>query len=201
MSNQAAIHALEKRFAAFHQRYFKMQPEFCERLVLEGQSPEVMVIACSDSRSDPAILFGAEPGELFVARTIANWVPPYKHFADPCSVQAAIAFAVLHLNVKHIMVLGHSHCAGVKTLTDDVNIAEPVLAWTKTITHETEQDYSLVHNVLVQARENLMTYPWVKERVASGALSCHAWCFSLKSGHMEQYDPERKTFSELEIVV
>jgi carbonic anhydrase len=197
MMSDNVIHTLERRFANFHQNYFKENPDFYQKLTHEGQSPEVLVIACSDSRTDPALLFQAKPGELFVARTIANWVPPYERLTDPCSVRAVLAFAVIHLNVKHIVVLGHSHCAGVKTLTHDIDIAKPVLEWTKTIKHETNEEHSMVHNVLLQSCNNLKTYPWIKERTSTGQLACHAWCFCLESGDLEQYDATKKAFKSL----
>ena len=105
-------------FESFRKTYYEEQPGFYRSLVEKGQRPEVMIIACSDSRVNPSIIAKAEPGELFVVRNVANLVPPYEPDSHYHGTSAAIEFAVRDLGVKHIIVLGHSHCGGVRCLCE-----------------------------------------------------------------------------------
>ena len=109
---------LADRFRRFHHRHFLPKAEEYEELAAYGQSPEAMVISCSDSRVDPETIFSAMPGELFVVRNVANLVPPYETGGKFHGVSSAIEFAVLNLRVKHLIVMGHSGCGGVKAALD-----------------------------------------------------------------------------------
>ena len=109
---------LADRFRRFHHRHFLPKAEEYEELATYGQSPEAMVISCSDSRVDPETIFSAMPGELFVVRNVANLVPPYETGGKFHGVSSAIEFAVLNLRVKHLIVMGHSGCGGVKAALD-----------------------------------------------------------------------------------
>ena len=99
------INRLIDGFKSFRTTYFEKQPEFYRNLVSEGQSPEVMVIACSDSRVNPSIIASANPGELFIVRNVANLVPPYEPDNTYHGTSAAIEFAVRDLNIKHIVII------------------------------------------------------------------------------------------------
>src|SRR5476649_1263547 len=103
-------------------RLQKEQDRFRE-LAEAGQTPQVMVIGCCDSRVSPEVIFDAGPGELFVVRNVANIVPPYAPDGQAHGVSAALEFGVAALKVKHIVVLGHAHCGGVKAYAED---AEPL---------------------------------------------------------------------------
>ena len=109
---------LADRFRRFKQRHFLPNAEQYEELATYGQTPDAMIISCSDSRVDPETIFGAMPGELFVARNVANLVPPYETGGKFHGVSAAIEFAVLNLRVKDLIVMGHSGCGGVKAALD-----------------------------------------------------------------------------------
>ena len=100
----------------FQKRYYEQSPEQMKELTEHGQKPKVLLIACSDSRVDPAILTGAAPGDLFVVRNVANLVPPYKLEGSHDGARAAIEYAVRDLGVNHIVVLGHAYCGGIKAL-------------------------------------------------------------------------------------
>ena len=102
-------------FERFQGKYFGHDRELFDRLQ-RGQHPHAMMISCCDSRVDPAILTGAEPGEIFVMRNVANLVPPYEPGGNFASVPAALEFAVLSLEVEHIIVLGHARCGGIDAL-------------------------------------------------------------------------------------
>ena len=100
----------------FQKRYYEQSPEQMKELTEHGQKPKVLLIACSDSRVDPAILTGAAPGDLFVVRNVANLVPPYKLEGSHDGARTAIEYAVRDLGVNHIVVLGHAYCGGIKAL-------------------------------------------------------------------------------------
>src|SRR3954471_5247005 len=107
---------LGDRFARERSRY---------ETLAEGQAPEVMVIGCCDSRVSPEVIFDASPGELFVARNVANLVPPFETQGDYHGTSAALEFAVQALRVKHIVVLGHARCGGIRAFADDTAPLSP----------------------------------------------------------------------------
>lgn len=111
-----AIRRLLAGVKSFRARYYERDPENMRQLVEEGQKPDVLLIGCSDSRVDPALLTLAEPGELFVVRNVASMVPPYQPDERHHGTSAAIEYAVRVLKVSHIVVLGHAHCGGVQGL-------------------------------------------------------------------------------------
>lgn len=164
----------------------------------KGQSPKAMLIGCSDSRVDPAILTDCAPGDLFIVRNVANLVPPCEPDAGRHGVSAALEYAVCHLEVEHIIVMGHSQCGGIKGLMDGicdcqkdsfigswVNIAQP--AKEKVLQElpdkpEEVQGYACEKAAILLSLENLMTFPWVRQRVEAGTLELHGWYFDLQDG-------------------
>ena len=164
----------------------------------EGQSPKVLVIACSDSRVDPSIILGAEPGDLFVIRNVANIVPPYEHDLSSChGTSAAIEYAVNHLQVEDIVILGHSHCGGIRALVDDrendhtfidnwIYIVEDAKfeAAHRHLDHEESCAFCEKAAIGISLH-NLETFPFVKEKLAAGKLRLHGWYFSIETGALE----------------
>lgn len=181
-------------FKSFRETYYEKQPDFYRSLVEKGQKPDVMVIACSDSRVNPSIIAKAEPGELFIVRNVANLVPPYEPDSHYHGTSAAIEFAVRDLNVEHIIVLGHSHCGGIRCLCEgheDAKNREFIDGWMSIV--EQARDDSLKgeaqrRNVEREAvkisLDNLLTFPWVKRRVENGRLKLHGWLFDLEAGEL-----------------
>ena len=110
------VHNLIEGIRGFQDRFYRMEPDRMQDLVENGQHPKTLLIACSDSRVDPAILTGAAPGELFVIRNVANLVPPHQQAGSYDGARAAIEYAVRDLGVSHIVILGHAHCGGIKAL-------------------------------------------------------------------------------------
>ena len=159
------INKLLDRYQQFYDEYFVHSPELYRKLSAEGQAPKTLVIACSDSRVDPSIIFKSEPGELFVIRNVASLVPPFEcDFVHCHGTSAAIEYAVRHLGVENIVVLGHSHCGGIKTLVDG----------------DCEKKA-----VAISVR-NLQTFPFVAEKVAAGKLRLCGWYFCIESGRLEE---------------
>ena len=176
---------------SFRQKYFVDNPELYRRLHQEGQSPKVLVIACSDSRVDPSIILGAEPGDLFVIRNVANIVPPYEHDLSSChGTSAAIEYAVNHLQVEDIVILGHSHCGGIRALVDDrenwIYIVEDAKfeAAHRHLDHEESCAFCEKAAIGISLH-NLETFPFVKEKLAAGKLRLHGWYFSIETGTLE----------------
>lgn len=183
---------------SFRQKYFVDNPELYRRLHQDGQSPKVLVIACSDSRVDPSIILGAEPGDLFVIRNVANIVPPYEHDLSSChGTSAAIEYAVNHLQVEDIVILGHSHCGGIRALVDDrendhtfidnwIYIVEDAKfeAAHRHLDHEESCAFCEKAAIGISLH-NLETFPFVKEKLAAGKLRLHGWYFSIETGTLE----------------
>jgi len=181
-------------FKSFRETYYDGQPDFYRSLVEKGQRPDVMVIACSDSRVSPSIIAKAEPGELFIVRNVANLVPPYEPDSHYHGTSAAIEFAVRDLNVEHIIVLGHSHCGGIRCLCEgheETGNREFIDGWMSIV--EQARDDSLdgeaqhrhVEREAVKVSlGNLLTFPWVKRRVEDGRLKLHGWWFDLEVGQL-----------------
>jgi carbonic anhydrase len=168
-----------------------------EELSERGQKPRALVIACSDSRTDPQMVFDAAPGELFVIRNIANLVPPYLADGEPHGVSSAIEFAVRTLAVRDIVVMGHAMCGGIRALLDGtppelsdfvgpwVRIAEPARQRAMQVAAEHRHDFC-EHESVRLALVNLMTFPWIKSAVEAGRLRLHGSFFGIRSGILEQ---------------
>jgi carbonic anhydrase len=187
-----------------HRRFkerFEADRERFVRLAEEGQKPQVLWIGCSDSRVIPEQITGAEPGQLFVMRNIANVVPPFG--TGDMAVGAVIEYAILHLRVPHVVICGHTQCGGIKVLEGHVDLArEPHIArWVELarpartqveasgIPEEARYLETIKANVLLQ-RENLRTYDCVREAIEAGHLTLHGWLYGLHSGDLLAYDDE-----------
>lgn len=194
-------------FERFQEKYFNQDEGLFDKL-RQGQHPKALVIACADSRVDPALLMGAEPGDVFVVRNVANLVPPYEPGGSFASVPAALEFGVLSLKVEHIIVLGHSQCGGIHALMEGtsadsefigkwVNIARP--ARERVLAELSNKSPALQAHACEQAAilvslENLMSYPWIAQRVALGEIVLHGWHFDIGLGALLQYNAATKGF-------
>lgn len=167
-----------------------------EALSRAGQEPRALVIACSDSRTDPQLVFNAGPGELFVIRNIANLVPLYGPDDQPHGVSSAIEYAVRALRVPQIVVMGHAGCGGVKALLEGtpagitdflgqwVRIAEPARQRAMQVAPEHRHDFC-EHEAVRLSLDNLMSFPWIKSAVDGGTLRLHGCFFGIRSGVLE----------------
>lgn len=190
-------------YARFYKKYFTGGEASVYKDLSQGQSPHTLIIACSDSRVDPAIVFDIDPGELFVIRNVANIVPPYE--PDTTSyhgTSAALEFGISILGVKNIVVLGHAQCAGIMAMR---NCAETlgkveenfINTWVqiplKQLSQETVaagQHTCEKESVLVSLT-NLRSFPWIKDRLNTGELTLHGWYFDLTTGGMQHHDDEK----------
>jgi carbonic anhydrase len=164
-----------------------------EALARGGQSPETMVVSCSDSRVDPQTVFGAVPGEMFVLRNIAGLVPPYEPDAHYHGSSAAIEFGVRVLKVKKLVVLGHGQCGGVRAMAYGappeardfvahwVDLARPALA-AAAAADENSRLAAIEAGVVRLSLGNLLTFPWVQEAVEAGRLTLYGFRFDIHTG-------------------
>jgi carbonic anhydrase len=178
-------------------------------LSVRGQSPEVMVIGCCDSRVSPEAIFDAGPGELFVVRNIANLVPVYQPDGGAHGVSAALEYAVTVLRVKNIVVLGHAQCGGIRAFIDKIEPLSPsdfIGKWMAMFikpgevveqrSHETMLDFvtRIEKAAVFRSLENLMTFPFVRTRVESGELLLHGAYFGVAEGSLFVLDKATKEF-------
>ena len=174
-------------------------------LAENGQRPRTLVIACSDSRADPATIFNARPGELFVIRNVAAIVPPYEMDTSHHGTSAAIAFAVLNLNVSDILVMGHAQCGGVAAALDH-SIAEGVpflKSWIDLLEPAVQSlpahDHAALERETVKlSLARLMDFPFIAERVRAGTLALHGARFGIADGKLEILDSKTATFATVD---
>lgn len=182
-------------------------------LAEDGQAPETMVIGCCDSRVAPEVIFDARPGELFVTRNIANLVPPYTPDGAQRAVSAALEFAVQALRVKHIVVLGHAQCGGIKAVAEPSAPLSPgdfIGSWMEIIapaakdlratgkfTSHADYVQQLELRTIETALTNLMTFPCVRILVERGKLQLHGAYFGVATGELSMRDPQTGKFSRV----
>jgi carbonic anhydrase len=204
-------------YKAFRHKYLQEDFEDYRSWAATTQSPKVMIIGCSDSRVNPAILTHAGLGDIFTANNVANIVPPFeKGLHTHLSIGAAVQFAVTHLEVEHIIIMAHSGCGGVKALMSQDDDEGP----------RSDDDY--IHgwvNVIKEARDavrsdmgdrdfdeqcqvcemegalvslaNLMRYPYVQQALEQGKLDLHAWYFHIETGELLNYDHEEGMYRRI----
>src|SRR5918911_4222523 len=174
-----------------------------------GQSPAVMVIGCCDSRVSPEVIFDVGPGELFVVRNIANLVPVYQPDENAHGVSAALEYAVKVLRVKHIVVLGHAQCGGIRAFVDKIEPLTPgdfIGRWMQMFIKPGEVVEQREHETMAQfveriekaavfrSLENLMTFPFVRKAVEAGQMQLHGAYFGVAEGTLFVLDKAAKEF-------
>jgi carbonic anhydrase len=201
-------HLLEGYQAFATQRLPTEQSRYRE-LSVKGQFPEVMVIGCCDSRVSPEVIFDAGPGELFVVRNIANLVPVYQPDGNAHGVSAALEYAVTVLKVKHIVVLGHAQCGGIRAFVDKIEPLTPgdfIGKWMQMFikpgevveqrNHETMAQFveRIEKAAVFRSLENLMTFPFVRKAVEGGQMQLHGGYFGVAEGSLFVLDKASKEF-------
>jgi carbonic anhydrase len=205
---------LTDRYWRFKHRHFVPNADHYEELATYGQNPDTMVISCSDSRVDPETIFSAMPGELFIVRNVANLVPPFETGGKYHGVSTAVEFAVMNLRIKHLIVMGHSGCGGIKaaldqsaaiqteaqfisrwmSMLDDARLS--VLAAYQNSPQAVRQD-ALEKEGVKQAIKNLRTFPFVSDQEDRGRLSLHGAHFDIKTGTLTVLNHSRGVFYPL----
>jgi carbonic anhydrase len=200
-------------YSAFRSDRLPHEQTRFRELAEHGQRPEIMVIGCCDSRVSPEVIFDAGPGELFVARNIANLVPPYTPDSAQRAMSAALEFAVQALKVKHIVVLAHAQCGGIRAYAEEAEPLSPgdfIGNWMSIIEPAakavgsrrgrsfTEYVTALEQMAAVKTLDNLMTFPYVRRRVEADELQLHAAYFGVATGDLSVYDGGRRKFRWVE---
>lgn len=202
---------LNEGYRAFLDGRFTSERTRYETLAEKGQRPEIMVVGCVDSRVSPEVIFDAAPGELLVVRNVANLVPPYEPDRETQhGTSAALEFGVQALKVKHIVVLGHAHCGGIRAFADDQEPLSPgdfIGRWMSQIAPAAEalgprrggdgEDYlrRLEFASVELSLRNLMTFPCVRILVERGRLQLHGAYFGVATGRLLVRDPETGVFA------
>jgi len=208
---------LSKRFAGWRATQYEENKAWYARLADEGQRPRAMIVSCCDSRVHVTGIFGAETGEFFIHRNIANLIPPYKPDQDLHGTSAAIEYAVKHLHVANLLVVGHSNCGGVAAC-HDMNMGNaPELKgedsfigpWMEILTpgfkrlqdmdgSREERLEALEKEGVLVSLENLYTFPFVREAIENGELALHGLWNDIRNGGLEFYDPAIKSFKPVQ---
>lgn len=206
---------LVQRYHGWKATTFEDNHSWYRRLASEGQRPRAMVISCCDSRVHVTAIFGAEQGEFFIHRNVANLVPAYLPDGEPHGTSAAVEYAVKALKVAHIIVLGHSNCGGVKACHDMctghapeleksssfvgrwMDILRPGFERIKDIEGAEDQVASLEREAVMISIENLITFPFVKEAVNKNDLTLHGLWTDIAEGTLEQFDVNKQNFVKI----
>lgn len=190
-----------------HDQWPRLQARY--EALAEGQAPETLIIACSDSRADPATVFDAAPGELFVVRNVAALVPPYNADGDLHGTSAALEFGVRVLKVKRIVVMGHARCGGVGALLHGapelardfvepwMQIARPALTRCAAA-HPGDDDQAACEREVVRVSlDNLRSFPWIERAEAEGRLKLVGARFDVATGVLAVLDDASDEFHEV----
>lgn len=206
---QKNIRQFIEGFKRFQDKYFNSDDPLFQQLK-HGQNPTTLMIGCSDSRVDPALLLDCDPGDIFVVRNVANLVPPCNESEFQHGVSAAIQFAVESLQVKRVIVMGHEKCGGINALMQGyqpsrkidfigpwMQVMEPVkqqvlLKYRQSSPDQQRRACEL--GAIVMSLGNLRSFPWVAEREAAGLLELHGWYFDISQGSLLAYSESRQEF-------
>ncbi len=198
-------------FKGFRKKFFQQQ-DFYQHLSTSGQSPEHLVITCSDSRVDPSTLFETNPGDIFVVRNVANLVPPYEKGGGFHGVSAAIEFAVQNIKVKNIIVLGHRQCGGIRALMDSENMQKDsfVSQWMKiaekakisVLKKQPDADFEskcrhCEEEAIKVSIENLRTFPFIQKNETLGLVTILGLYFDLEQGHLYSLTNRSENFQQI----
>ena len=188
-------------YQRFQAKYTLSDDSKMKTLSIEGQKPEVMVVACCDARVDPALILQCDPGDLFIVRNVANVVPPYEKDETHHGTSAALEFGIRYLKVKHLIIFGHSQCAGIELLFEGSgqqnDFISPWISMIKADRKQAKNTDELAQLALAHSYENCLSFPWIKERIKDQTLAIHLWFFNVKEGKVFAYSFEDKQYHPL----
>lgn len=201
-------------FRIFRATKHTEQRDVIKHLVRQGVKPKTMFITCSDLRISPDTIFNSNPGDFFVFRNMAALIPPYEA-SGANGVIAGIEYAVCNLEVENIIVLGHANCDAIKELMSDGDSAnedenDPIKTWLsiaeeakdvvikdlKKKTQE-EKEASCEQESILVSLKNLITYPFIEQKIADDSLKIYGWHFDIESGELLAFNPETKFFDPI----
>lgn len=192
-------------YESFRTKYAHGDRSVMQYLSRYGQNPATMVVACCDSRVDPALILNCDPGDLFVVRNVANIIPPYEKDEMHHGTSAALEFGICFLKVEQLIILGHSQCGGIQALleSDHSKPNDFIDNWVSLIkTDLTDLGHSdeCAQAALHQSHRNCMTFPWIRSAVDEGSLVIHLWFFDIKTGQIFTYSDELKAYKPLDLL-
>ncbi|MCB9420644.1 MAG: carbonic anhydrase [Ardenticatenaceae bacterium] len=203
MSDSILVHSVPAR-----RSYFEKHGELIQKLAQHGQSPHALFIGCSDSRIMPEQILGAEPGDFFMIRNVANIIPPY--YQTEIGIVSALEFAIFYLNVSHVIVCGHTDCGGIKGLDTWIDMSQtPALSRWLDLARPSQRDVdfamrnlspeerhrAIVERNVINQLNNLQSYPFVRERLEADRLELHGWVLHLETQQISTYNPESSQFT------
>lgn len=189
-------------YRSFREKYTRGDTSVMQYLSYYGQQPEIMVVACCDSRVDPALILQCDPGDLFVVRNVANIVPPYEKDSAHHGTSAALEFGICMLKIKHLILLGHSQCGGIQALLTHENTSDDFITnWVSLIKkpkHDLPDPNTFAKQALNQSWRNCLTYPWIQDKLNQGLLKIHLWFFDIELGQIFTYNSHSDTYQLLD---
>ncbi len=198
---QTSFNKMLEGYLAFRNKYAHGDKSVMQFLSHYGQKPQVMVVACCDSRVDPALILQCDPGDLFVVRNVANIVPPYEKDEAHHGTSAALEFGICFLKVKHLILLGHSQCGGMQALVNSDTNNDFISNWVSIVQPEKAESHdcdTYAKLALNQSYENCLNFPWINERVNKQELLIHRWFFDIKMGQIFTYSELEKEYRALD---
>ena len=197
-----SLNKILQGYQLFRKKYTEGTLSIMQFLSAQGQDPDVMIVSCCDSRVDPALILQCDPGDLFVVRNVANIVPPFENDEAHHDTSAALEFGVSLLKVKHLILLGHSQCGGIKALLNIENLdqKDSIRNWVSLINtdgFDKSNPDLCAQSALLQSHKNCMTFPWIADKVAAQELMIHLWFFDIKTGQIFCHDEETGEYIHL----
>jgi carbonic anhydrase len=201
-------------YANFRTGRYSEEAQRYKRLGESAQKPTVMVIACCDSRAAPETIFDAGPGEIFVMRNVANLVPAYAPDGKHHATSAAIEFAVIALGVKHVVVMGHGRCGGIRAVVegnDPLSAGDFIGKWMSDVkdvaaavrhdhNHDNDLQTAVEHASVEHSLANLRTFPWLRMRENKKELTVHGAWFDIALGELHVYDEQERSWQGIAAV-
>jgi len=190
-------------YRVFREKYVLGENSGMQYLAHNGQQPKLMIVACCDSRVDPALILQCDPGDLFVVRNVANIIPPFEKDEAHHGTSAALEFGIRFLQVEHLIILGHSQCGGIHALLNQAELSDNdfINNWVSLVkchknTHQNTDDFA--KRALLDSYQNCLTFPWIKQKVEDQTLKIHVWFFDIKEGEIFTYSQSHKQYIPLE---
>lgn len=190
-------------YLGFREKYATGDRSVMQQLADHGQKPETMVVSCCDSRVDPSLILQCDPGDLFIVRNVANIIPPCESDEGHHGTSAALEFGICYLNVKHLIILGHTQCGGIHALLHSETLKQNdfISRWVSLIPEKTKhQEHDAdecAKKALFHSYENALTFPWIRSRVLEKTLAIHLWFFDIKAGEIFVYSFEKGEYQKL----
>lgn len=202
---EKSIQKILQGYQEFRQKYVFGDTAIMQHLSDYGQKPQVMIVACCDSRVDPALILQCDPGDLFVVRNVANIVPPYEHDTGHHGTSAALEFGIKFLEIKKLILLGHTQCGGIRALVDSKRgigggANDFITDWVSLVEHDggTLNPDEYAQQALHESHKNCLTFPWITERVAQEKLTIDLWFFDIQQGQVSTYCHQEGIYKPLE---